>query len=37
VSIFDVKDELPEGTLRPKEALPLLKQIDAFQGAGDRD
>jgi hypothetical protein len=37
VSIFDVKDELPEGTPRPKEALPLLKQIDAFQGAGDRD
>jgi hypothetical protein len=37
VSIFDVKDEQPEGTPRPKEALSLLKQIEAFQSAGDRE
>ena len=37
VSIFDVRDELPEGTPRPKEAVASLKQIESFQGAGDRD
>ena len=37
VSIFDVKDELPPQTARPKEALPSLRQIEAFQSSGDRE
>ena len=37
VSIFDVRDELPAGTPRPREAVPSLKQIDGFQALGDRD
>jgi hypothetical protein len=37
VSIFDVKDQLPPATPRPKEALPSLKQIESFQAEGDRE
>lgn len=37
VGIFDVKDDLPPGTPRPKEAVASLRQIDAFQAAGDPD
>lgn len=37
VSVFDVRDELPPDTPRPKNAVSSLKQIDGFQAAGDRD
>ena len=37
VSIFDVKDELPEATQRPREAVPSLRQIESFRAAGDRE
>jgi hypothetical protein len=37
VSVFDVKDELPEATPRPREAVPSLRQIESFRSSGDRD
>jgi hypothetical protein len=37
VAVFDVKDDLPPATPRPKEALPALRQIEAFQASNDRD
>jgi hypothetical protein len=37
VGVFDARDELPADAPRPKEALPSVRQIDGFQGAGDRD
>jgi hypothetical protein len=36
LAVFDVRDDPPPGVKRPKEALAGLKQIDGFQGSGDR-